>query len=72
MHILTRLCGDAGNRKEPETTITPTAPPDMPMKRKISPASHLPMHVPANLNLSGRISPINSMGGTDTQLRCDS
>jgi hypothetical protein len=27
------------------------------------------MHVPANLNLSGRISPISSMGGTDAQLR---
>ncbi|BDA48142.1 probable inhibitor of growth protein 1 homolog at N-terminal half [Coccomyxa sp. Obi] len=62
-----------GNRKEPEMAITPTAiapAPEGPSStRKKNAASHLPMHMPANVNLSGRISPINSIGPNTGQYR---
>lgn len=65
------MLGNAGNRKEPEMAITPTAvaPPVEAPTRKKNSASHLPMHMPANVNLSGRISPINSMGSHTGQYR---
>lgn len=50
------------------TAVAPGAEAPSSQRKKGS-SSHLPMHMPANINLSGRISPISSMGSHSGQYR---
>ncbi|CAK0784877.1 hypothetical protein CVIRNUC_008082 [Coccomyxa viridis] len=56
-----------GNRKEQEMAITPTAVDTGVPKRKSSGAGGA--HMPLQMNLSGRISPMDAMASTPSQFR---
>ena len=56
-----------GNRKEQEMAITPTAVDTGAPKRKSSGPGGA--HMPLQMNLSGRISPMDAMASTPSQFR---
>jgi hypothetical protein len=69
LHAVTGLsAAHAGNRKEQEMAITPTAVDIGLTKRKSSGMGGSQM--PLQMSLSGRISPMDAMASTPSQFRC--